>query len=171
MDLDPQTVTSLNRLTDSDRGTRITTHGLVDTTPDPARLVEPAEDYSAERFPIALPLADVSDITDGAYAIVRGTLRGDEERVQSYDALTVEVEAFDSRAPELEEHADITSTGEAYDTIDDIISDFSDPIPRRYIIEMSIERGVTRDTAKEVLRRMETAGNIYAPDVGRVGGM
>ncbi len=171
MDLDPQTITSMNQFTASDRGTTITTHGIIDTTSDPIRLVEPSEDYSNERFPLAIPLANAPETSDGAYAIVRGTLQENEERIRSYDALTVEIESLDSRKPELADHADITSTGKAYETIDDIISDFSDPIPRRYIIEMAIERGVTRETAKEVLRRMETAGNIYSPDVGRVGGM
>lgn len=171
MTIDPQTITPLNRFTEADIETIVTTHGVTDVTQGETFLVEPQEDYSSDRLPIAIPLANEGELADGAYTAIRGNLSMVGDRTPSFDAATLEVDAIECYAPSLDEHADITSTNKAYETVDDILSEFSDPIPRRYIIEGAIERGIDREAAEEILTRMETAGNIYVPEVGRVGSM
>lgn len=170
MTIDPTTIIPLNHVTNETLDTDITTHGVVETTGQTPRLVEVNEDYSGPRLPVSLALVDTDDLEHGSYVLISGTLETDSD-FPSFGSVTLSVDTKTEYAPELDSHASETSPTKAYNIIDDILSEFSDPIPVRYVIETAIERGVTRETAADVLSRMESAGNIYSPDPGLLAGM
>lgn len=170
MTIDPTTITPMNQLAEDDLNTVVTTHGTIDTTGAVPRLVEVDEDYSGARLPISIPLADAASLENGAYAVVSGTFETNSEH-PAFGLATVTVDTKMEYAPSLDDHASETSPTTAYDTIDEILAEFSDPIPVRYVIETAIEQGIERETAADVLSRMESAGNIYSPEPGRLAGM
>lgn len=170
MAIDPQTIDTLNSLTGADLGTIITTHGVLNTDGDQTRLVEVEADFRGDRFPVSIHTEGISEDDTGAYVMATGTLRATTDQPM-FGTLELDVDAYDLFPTTLDDHASETSKQTTYETIDEIISEFSDPIPIRFLIETAVERGVDRDTAEDVLARMETAGNVYSPSTGMIGGM
>ena len=169
MTLDPQTIVRMNSLTDADIDTIVTIQGTLSVDSE-VRLVEIGRDYRGDRLPASILLEGVDEDDDGAYVVVTGTLTSASDPA-TLGSLTLEADTHTLYPTSLNAHANDTSKQRAFETIDDILSEFSDPIPAQYIIETAVERGVAREATEDVLSRMESAGNVYSPETGLIGGM
>lgn len=167
--IDPQEATPLSGLTERGLGSNVTTHGVITETETGYLLVEVDSDYSGNRLPVSVRVDGIEqDVEEGAYALVRGRLSTTAQPV-AYGTAVLRVRDINVFDPELDEHATETSQSKSHNMVLDILEEYSDPVPFRFVVETAVERGIDREATNTMLERMVQAGNLYSPETGRVG--
>lgn len=168
-DIDPQEIVLLSSIKTEDVGTEVISHGVVSRTERGHFLVEAESDYTDKRIPVSLKVDGMSSgVDEGDYVVVKGFLSPQSEPV-SFGTIVMRVENDKVYSTEDDTYADETSKNKAHNTILEILSDYPDPVPRRFIVEEAVTRGIKRETAVDMIERMESAGTLYCPEQGLVG--
>lgn len=167
--IDPQEVVLLSSITKDDIGTQIVTQGVITRTDRGHFLVESDSDYTEDRIPLSVKIDGLtSGVNEGDFAIVQGFLSPQSEPV-SFGTVVMRVENDKIFSIDEDTYADETSKNKAHETILEILSDYPDPVPRQFIVEETVTRGIKRETAVEMIERMESAGTLYCPEKGLIG--